>query len=101
MRPAWSHDSPELFYLAPTGAVMRVGVERGRTWSATVPTKLFEGPYLVTGSGTFTGRTYDVSPDGRRFLMIKQSDGAEPNATTSLVVVQHWFEELKARVPTK
>jgi hypothetical protein len=33
--------------------------------------------------------------------MIKQSDGAEPNATTSLVVVQHWFEELKARVPTK
>ena len=40
-------------------------------------------------------RHYDVSPDGRRFLMIKDSPSATP---ASLVVVQHWFEELKARV---
>jgi len=41
---------------------------------------------------------YDVSPDGQRFVMIKQSE--EAAALTQIVVVQNWFEELKRRVPT-
>jgi serine/threonine protein kinase len=46
-------------------------------------------------------RTYDVSPDGQRFLMIKDSAAAEqPSTPTSLVVVLKWFEELKRRLPT-
>ena len=48
-----------------------------------------------------TGRTYDVSPDGQRFLMIKVGDGSDQTATPpSIVVVQNWFEELKRLVPT-
>ena len=36
--------------------------------------------------------------DGQRFLMLKQA--GDPNATpASMVVVEHWFEDLKARVP--
>ena len=45
---------------------------------------------------------YDVSPNGERFLMIK--DAASPLKTStppSIIVVQGWFEELKRRVPTK
>ena len=38
-------------------------------------------------------------PDGRRFLMIKPEGGTP--APTSLVVVQHWDDELKRRVPTR
>jgi hypothetical protein len=78
---------------------MRVGVTRGSTWAATTPTKLFEGDY---GAAAFhSGRTYDVSPDGRRFLMIKNGGANDPNATpASMVVVLNWFEELKQRVPT-
>jgi hypothetical protein len=50
----------------------------------------------------FPPRYYDVSPDGRRFLMIKDSAPGDPNATqTSMVVVEHWFEELKALLPPK
>lgn len=46
------------------------------------------------------GRTYDVSPDGRRFLMIKQvSDAGQTTAPPNLVVVQNWSEELKRLVP--
>jgi hypothetical protein len=43
---------------------------------------------------------YDVSPDGRRFLMIKkaQPDGEAP-PPPQLVVVQNWHEELKRLVP--
>ncbi len=98
-RPLWARDSHELFYLTETGALMRVGVTGGASWSATTPTKLFEGRY---GAAAFhSGRTYDVSADGRRFLMIKGSAAGDPNATpVSMVVVLNWLEELKHRVST-
>ena len=46
-------------------------------------------------------RTYDVSADGQRFLMIKEgaTDGNPPPA--SLVVVEPWLEELKRLLPAK
>jgi eukaryotic-like serine/threonine-protein kinase len=99
-RPLWARNGRELFYLSATGAVMRVGLAGGPTWSATAPTKLFEGRY---GPPAYhSGRTYDVSPDGRRFLMIKNSAVSDPNATpASMVVVLNWSEELKQRVPTR
>ena len=41
-----------------------------------------------------------ISPDGQRFLMIKEGGGAEQAATPiTLVVVQHFDEELKRLVP--
>ena len=93
-RPLWAHSGRELFYLAPDGAVMRVPVEAGATWAAGVPARLFSGPYLDGGANAFIGRTYDISRDDRRFLMIKDQD---THAATgpSLVVVEHWTEELK------
>ena len=101
-RPLWARSAQELFYLAPTGALMRVGVERGDTWAATVPVQLLEARYFTGTSRAALGRTYDVSPDGRRFLMIKPDAGEDSTAApTSLVVVQNWFEELKRLVPTK
>jgi hypothetical protein len=43
---------------------------------------------------------YDVSPDGRRFLMIKEARPAgEAPPPPQLVVVQNRFEELKRLVP--
>jgi len=55
--------------------------------------------YFAAGQG----RSYDVSPDGQGFLMIKQMQGTDEdvNRTLSIVVVQNWFEELKSKVPTK
>ena len=51
-------------------------------------------------SARYQGRWYEIAPDGQRFLMIK--DGADQTAApASLVVVQHWLEELKRLVPTK
>lgn len=48
------------------------------------------------------GRTYDIAPDGQRFLMIKEGDGTDQTAEPAqLIVVQHWAEELKHFVPTK
>lgn len=42
-------------------------------------------------------RSYDLHPDGQRFLMIKQRDaGTEADDRIELVLVQNWFDELKA-----
>ena len=38
---------------------------------------------------------YDVSPDDKRFVMVRAATGGQG---TELVVVQNWFEELKGRV---
>ena len=53
------------------------------------------GLYLPSPNGF---HFYDVSPDGQRFLMIKQSE--EAAAPTQINVVLNWFEELKQKVPT-
>jgi serine/threonine-protein kinase len=105
-QPLWARNGQELFYLAPNGALMSVHVAPGATWTASTPTKLMDAPYYHGGNGLFGQglfRTYDVSLDDTRFLMIKEGGG--PNQSTaappSIVVVQNWFEELKGLVPTK
>jgi serine/threonine-protein kinase len=98
-RPSWTPTSRELFYLAPDGALMSVPVGTGPTWSARNPTRLFNGPYF-SGSAANTGRTYDVSRDGLRFLMIKPI-GPSAMAQSTIVVIQNWQEELKRLVPPK
>jgi hypothetical protein len=99
-RPVWAGSGRELFYEA-NGALMAVTVQTaGSIFSAGNPTKLFDlaGLYFMGNAG----RTYDVSADGQRFLMIKLPIGQNSNAVSpSLVVVEHWTEELKARAGTK
>jgi len=100
-RPLWAPGGQELFYASPTGALMRVGVERASSWTATTPTLLVKEGYFTIPGGTF-GRTYDIAPDGQRFLMIKEGGGADQTAAPpQIIVVQHWTDELKRLVPTK
>jgi serine/threonine-protein kinase len=98
VQPLWARNGQELFYIAPDGALMSVAVQRGNTWTAGTPTKLFEGSYFRGGGGN-DSRMYDVSPDGKRFLMIKQ-DVSPNQPAPRIVVVQNWLEELKHLVPT-
>jgi len=78
---------------------MRVGVERAASWAATTPAMLLKDGSVITPPGN-PGRTYDVSPDGQRFLLVKPV--TTPNAPPpQLVVVQHFDEMLKRLVPTK
>jgi serine/threonine-protein kinase len=100
-RPLWARNGQELFYTSPTGALMRLGVEHASSWSATTPTLLVKEGYFTTPTAN-TGRTYDISSDGQRFLMIKEGGGTDQTAAPpQLIVVQHWTEELKRLVPTK
>ncbi len=60
------------------------------------PTRLFQGPYFASGPGNVF-RTYDVSADGERFVMIRISDSG--SLDEELIAVENWFEELKRLVP--
>ena len=78
---------------------MRLPIEaKGATLNNRTPMKLFERRYYV---GPNSGRSYDVSQDDQRFLMIKLAEGSDQTASANLIVVQHWTEELKRLVPTK
>jgi serine/threonine-protein kinase len=95
-RPIWTSNGQELIYISPNGALMRVTVGRGQSWSATMPALLVKEGYFTNPS--WWGRSYDVAPDGRRFLMIREGvDGTA--APVSIIVVQHWVEDLKRLVP--
>ena len=97
--PVWARNGRELFYKRPDGSLMSVSVTPGEQWTAGVPTPLLERPPYYTRFGG--SQSYDVSPDGSRFLMIRNADGANPAASPpSIVVVQQWTEELKRLVPT-
>ena len=98
-RPAWAKNGSELFYLGLNGGSMwTVPVQTSPTFSAGNPTRLFDGRWWVGQ----TGRTYDVSADGQRFLMIKDTEsGEQAAASPAITVVLNWRDELKQRLPAK
>ena len=93
--PVWNPNGRELFYRSGD-KMMSVGINMKPDFSAGKPKVLFEGQYLRTPGQS---PNYDVSRDGKRFLMLKPSDSAEA-APTQINVVLNWFEELKRRVPS-
>jgi serine/threonine-protein kinase len=94
---AWSHDGRELFYLNGS-QMMLVTVETEPQFSSSRPSVLFVGDFpTVLG-----GRNYDISPDGKRFLIVQRTaSAANETPTPTLEVIINWFEELRRRVPTR
>jgi serine/threonine-protein kinase len=96
-RPVWARGGRELFYLDASNALTAVAVDiSSPTIGIGSPAKLFDTQYAEPNPS----RHFDVSADGQRFLMLKASATPDPNATPlSIVLVEHWVEELKSRVP--
>ena len=89
----------ELFYRdGRNPGVVRVPVDTSSSFRPGNPETLFTGPYRAWLPNR--GRSYDLSPDGERFLMIKESGETDVTGPIGrIVLVQNWFEELKDRVP--
>lgn len=100
--PLWSPTGRELFFV-DYASVLAVPVRVTPGFSAGNPTRLFDTRSFVVDArfvGGGTPRTYDVSPDGQRFLMIKENAASEHDAAPpSMIVVQNWTEELKRLLP--
>jgi hypothetical protein len=101
-QPRWARSGRELFYTGLDGALMSVPVIPGATLAIGEPARVFAGTYFNGPTVLSMGGTYDVAPDGRRFLMLKQGDsGTQPVEPPTVVVVKNWMEELKRLVPVR
>jgi len=94
IEPVWSPDGKELFYRSGN-RLMVVLIQTDPTFSPGKPKVLFEGSY-VSESNPPGFQYYDISPDGERFLMMKEDAAQEQG---QINVVLNWFEELKRLVP--
>ena len=94
--PVWSRDGRELFYRSGR-RLMSVATATADSLDFGVSRLLFDESYM-TGDGR--DPSYDVSPDGQRFLMMQPV--RDKAAGGEVVVTLNWLEELrKTRMPTK
>jgi len=102
--PLWSPAGREL-YFRNGDQVMAVPIETDPAFSPGTPKTLFQGTYVssVLWFDDWNQATWDISPDGRRFLMMKETGLAASGVVRSrkITIVLNWFEELKRRMPAK
>jgi serine/threonine-protein kinase len=91
--PKWNSNGKELFYRVGN-KMMVVDVSTSPDLTLSQPRVLFEQRYAFGSAQTIPN--YDVSPDGQRFVMVK-----DDSASGRVNIVLNWFEELKRLVPTK
>jgi hypothetical protein len=101
--PVWKRTGGELYY-RNGDSMMAVDVSTASTIKASAPRELWRGRYshgMSTSCGApgATSSNYDVTADGRRFLMIKDED-QDRVASRQIVVVQGWAGEV-ARLSAK
>jgi Tol biopolymer transport system component len=95
-RPLWARSGRELFFATTQNRMITVPIVAGSTFTFGQPQQLFD--YNAYAS-SFNGRPFDISADGKRFLMTKAVSGDGTSARPSIVVVTNWFDEVKARMP--
>ena len=92
--PVWAPNGRELFYVSADVKLMTVPVSTTTGLELGKPTVLFDAAVYFFGG---QGRNYDIAPDGKRFVMVKDPTRTIGNALPITVVV-NWVEELRARV---
>jgi eukaryotic-like serine/threonine-protein kinase len=90
--PRWRRDGAELFFVRPNGDLMAVPVGPGPVFSAGLPAVLFSAEPFQAAETTVG---YDVHPDGKRFLMLRQIGGARLD---ELILVENLPAVLATRV---
>ena len=93
-RPAWAAGGRELYYVSPDDHLFRADVTLQPVFRASAPT-----PAIETAIFARIGpRTYDISPDGRRLLVIEALGNVQSQLTT-ITVVFGQGDELKRLLP--
>ena len=98
----WSHTRKELFFLAPDGRILvapytvegdSFKADRPKVWS---DVRLAPRPRGTTGSG---GRSFDLHPDGDRFVVALAPQTQEDIKQDKVVFVFNFFDELRRLAP--
>jgi hypothetical protein len=96
--PVWKRDGGELFYRSGE-KMMSVPIDVGTTAVSGRPRELWTGRYshgmsTSCGSPGATSSNFDVTPDGNRFLMIRDEDQDFP-VSHQIIVALGWTEEFR------
>ena len=93
--PRWRGDGKELFFVGADGKMMAVSVKSAvgaqPPFEAGAPTALFEA--RMVNAGTTFQFEYDVTADGKRFLI--NTTGADTASAQPLTVVTNWQAGVK------
>jgi serine/threonine protein kinase/Tol biopolymer transport system component len=90
LQPRWRGDGKELFYVTPGGKLTAVDIRTEPSVQPGAPHVLFES--RVSGSAPFF--RYDVTRDGKRFLIVNPALEST-SAPVPITVVLNWQEGLK------
>ena len=97
--PVWAPDGREVFYRSPDGQLVAVPIQTEPTVIVGRPSALFDGLIGSTDAAS-DDHTYDIAPDGKRFLVIRDIDTGDVLAGLDEIhVVLNWNEELERLVP--
>ena len=101
--PLWSRNGRELFYrtVNQSGStpqtLRKIDVSTNPVFTFTSEETVSIGQFMSFGYY----RSFDVTPDGKRFLVVLPPSQADSDAAQPQInIVTNWFEELKERVPT-
>jgi serine/threonine-protein kinase len=101
VHPSWSPDGRELFFDTDFSGFAVVSVSAAPTFTFSDSLSVPKGG--ANDQGPQRPRNYDIGLDGKRFLGVVPGGVASQSGLVApqIEVVENWFEELKARVPTK
>ena len=93
--PLWAHSGRELFYVDGESQMVAAQVSTSTAFEVGERQRLFSvDPYIIATVYT----SFDISPDDQRFFMVRPVGTGDEAPASALIVVENWFEELKAKV---
>jgi hypothetical protein len=99
--PLWAHSGRELFYVDGNRNMVATQVAAGSSLQLGEQKTLFPlDPGLYLGSPSHY-TPFDITADDRRFIMARQVQATTPGRPGSIVLIENWFEELKARTGSR
>jgi len=96
-QPLWARSGRELFFVDASRRIIAVPIQTGPSFTAGNATVAVAALSVATGPG----RAYDVSPDGKRFLVIRPAGADDKTGPAQLNVVLNWGDELTRLLPAK
>jgi serine/threonine-protein kinase len=93
--PRWSANGKEIFFLDPAAGMMAVPVQTAPAFTAGEPHRLFDASFALDLG---FHQSYDVTPDGREFLLVAPRRTGSRDRPTTLVLADNWFADMRTRL---
>ena len=96
-QPRWRRDGKELFYISADSKLMAVDVAAASgTFQAGIPKALFAAP-IWGGGATNNVTRYDVTADGKKFLINSLPTETTATPSSPITVVLNWQQTLQPK----